>query len=270
MGTTQFRAYPTVDDGAQPDGKAAVNALAAAVDADVQLLSGGYRLAAIVHYTGGGTFSKGAYAGIKAVEVEVIGGGGGSAAARATSGAQISFGLGGAGGGYAHGFILAAALASSETVSVGAAGTAGSSGTPDAGDGGNSSFGAFVTASGGEGGEAILVSDTADGLALRGSGGAPGGSAYDVGVEGDSYGIVNYTDARLANVAGLNGGSSGGPYGGNRYTTAGASPSALSSANAEAGNGIGGGASGPVNLASSSVRNGAAGTAGRVIVRVYV
>lgn len=271
MPNTQFRGYPRVAPSASPDGRGQINALADAVDADVQALSDGYRLAAIVHFTSSGTFTKGSYAGIKAVEVEVIGGGGGSGFAATTNSSQISFGRGGAGGAYAHGFILAAALASSETVTVGAGGTAGSSGTPDGGNGGDSSFGTLVTAGGGQGGNDATASNVSTGNSfLRNAGGSPGGSAFDIGVPGEGGGSVDYKNGAFTELTGLMGGKSGGPYGTTVYNTTGINTAGIGSQDAVAGKGIGGGALGPANGVSNSSRNGAAGSAGRVIVRVYV
>lgn len=272
MGTTQFRSYPRVDAGSIPDGRAQVNALADAVDADVQALSGGMRLAAILHYTSSGTFQKGNYAGIKAIEVEVVGAGGGSAFAAATTAAQISMGTGGGGGGYGHGFILAGALASSETVTVGTGGIAGSSGVPAGGAGGNSSFGAHVTAGGGGGGSASGAASTAgSGSNNAGAGGAVGaGTAADIVAPGEGDQRVRYENGFFTYVAGLQGHRAGGPYGVAILNTTYSSLTGSASQGALAGVGVGGGARGPRNLTSSSSQNGAAGADGRVIVRVYV
>jgi len=267
---TQYRGYPRVADNATADGKAAVNALADAVDADVAGLVSGMRLAAVLHLTSSGSFTKGTYAGIKAVEVEVIGGGGGSGYAAATSGAQISWGDGGAGGAYAHGFILAGALSTSETVTVGAGGTGGTSGTPDGGTGGNSSFGAHLTAGGGQGGFANLQSTGASGTSPGGSAGTAGGTALDLGVTGEGDDVVTFLTGWFEHTGGLEGKPSGGPYGATRRNEIGPVTSGFSSQGSGAGLGVGSGARGPVRGVSSSANNGAAGAAGRVIVRVYV
>lgn len=272
MGSTQFRGYPRVDPGDPPDGRDQINDLADAVDADVQLLSAGYKLAAIVHYTANGTFQKGNYAGIKAIEVEVIGAGGGSAYAAATTGAQISYGTGGGGGGYSHGFILAGSLASSETVTVGTGGTAGNSGTPDAGNGGGSSFGTHLTAGGGQGGDATgAVSTAVSGFFSSGAGGVIGaGSAADIVAPGEGGARVRHENGFLTYVLGLTGHRSGGPYGVNILAQTFSSLASGQSQTAAAGLAPGGGASGNRNLTSASAQNGAAGANGRVIVRVYV
>lgn len=267
---TSFRGYPRVGDNVLADGKANVNALADAIDADVAGLVAGYRLAAILHYSSTGVFTKGSYAGIKAVEVEVIGAGGGSGYAAATSGAQFSWGDGGAGGAYSHGFILAAALATSETVTVGAAGSAGTSGTPDGGNGGNSSFGAFLTAGGGQGGNDHLTSTAAAGTANGSSGGTPGGTAMDIGIPGEGDDASSFISGAFEYMGSITGKRSGGPYGAQNNNTQAPVTGGLSSQGASAGLGIGSGARGPIRLSSSSANNGAAGAAGRVIVRVYV
>jgi hypothetical protein len=273
MATTQYRGYPVPEeDGSdQPDGAAQIRAFGAAVDADVQVLSTGYRLAAVLNYTSSGTFQKGNYAGCRAVEVEVIGGGGGSGYAAATSGSQISWGLGGAGGGYAKGFIDASALSASETVTVGAGGTGGTSGTPDGGNGGDSAFGSHLTGSGGGGGDDSGATATSSSgvFYLRDSGGVGGGTAAQISVPGEGSGSVEYTNPNLTSIVGLRGGASGGPYGVTQYEDIGEGPIS-GSQNASAGVGIGGGARGGLRIQSSSAQNGAAGAAGRVIVRVYV
>ena len=272
MGTTQFRSYPRVDDGSIPDGQAQINALADAVDVDVQALSGGYRLAAVLQYTSNGTFQKGNYAGIKAVEVEVMGAGGGSGFAAATTAAEISFGEGGAGGGYGHGWILAGALSSSETVTVGVGGLAGTSGVPDGGNGGNSAFGAHVTAGGGQGGnDSGAASTAASGAFTANSGGAAGaGTACDISIAGEGEGTARYENGFMSDVTGLRGHRAGGPYSAAVNNSTYSSLTGRSSQSAVAGAGIGGGARGPRNITSSASQNGAAGADGRVIVRVYV
>jgi hypothetical protein len=274
MGSTQFRGYPRVDPLAVPNGRGQVNALADAVDADVQLLSTGYRLAAVVQFTSSGSFTKGSYAGLRAIEVEVIGGGGGSAFAAATNGSQTSFGTGGGGGGYGHGFILAGSLASTETVTVGAGGAGGTSGVPDGTDGGNSSFGAHVTAGGGgHGSDSGTISTAAGGGSfLAGAPGATGaGTAIDIGVPGEGESSVDIlVGGFLSYVEGLRGHRSGGPYGAAVHPIIGGNTSSAGNQGSSPGVGVGGGARGPRNLTSSSSSNGAAGSAGRVIVRVYV
>lgn len=267
---TTFRGYPRVGDNVTADGKAAVNALADAVDADVAGLVSGMRLAAILHYTSTGVFTKGTYAGIKAVEVEVIGGGGGSGYAAATSGSQISWGCGGAGGAYAHAFILAGSLGTSETVTVGAGGTAGVSGTPDGGNGGDSSFGAFAVAGGGQGGFDNLQSTGASGTNNRNSGGVASGTATDISVPGEGDSAITFNSGIFEDITGLEGARSGGPYGATARNTFGVATGSFSSQGSLAGLGIGSGARGPVRGTSSSASNGADGAGGRVIVRVYV
>lgn len=272
MGSTQFRGYPRVDPGSVPNGRDQINALADAVDADVEGLSAGYKLAAVLHYTSNGTFQKGNYAGIKAVEVEVIGAGGGSAFAATTTAGQISFGAGGGGGGYSHGFILAGALASSETVTVGTGGIAGTSGTPDGGAGGNSSFGTHLTAGGGGGGNDSGAASTASsGTISAGTPGAVGaGTAADIVAPGEGGRGVRYENGFLTHIEGLAGFRSGSPYGVTMHNVTYSSLAGSQSQSPAAGVGVGGGARGPRNGTSSASQNGAAGSNGRVIVRVYV
>lgn len=95
----------------------------------------------IVVFTSSGTYTK--PAGLKSVIVEVVGGGGGGGGAVNSSSAVGNKSSGG--GGYSKKRILASALGTTETVTVGAGGT------PD-NTGGTTSFGSHCSATGGEGG----------------------------------------------------------------------------------------------------------------------
>lgn len=107
-----------------------------------------------------GTWTK--PAGLTKVVITCVGGGGGSGAKSTSSSA--SQGGGGGAGGVSVSEVLAASLAASVAVTVGAGGDAGSTGSDNSTDGGASSFGAHCVANGGLRGRR----DT-------GSGGANGG-----------------------------------------------------------------------------------------------
>ena len=102
-------------------------------------------------YTSSTTWSK--PAGMKDddfILIEGVGGGGGSNGTPATDSTHGAISGSGAGGGYFFKKILGSALASSETITIGAGGAAGAPGGLGAGDGGTTSFGAHASATGGE------------------------------------------------------------------------------------------------------------------------
>jgi hypothetical protein len=220
----------------------------------------GYRLAQTVILTSSGTFSKASYPGIRAIRVKTIGGGGaGGGAPTVTTSGNHTAGGGGGGGGYAEAFLLASALASSETVTIGAGGT-GVSGTTG-GNGGASSFGSWCAAGGGLGGTSIAQTTLLI-AALGGAGGA--GTAGDLQASGSpgEYGGGNAT-------LGIGGAGGSSLYGGGGLATyTGAGGGSLAGNN---GVNYGGGGSGAqANSPTGAAKAGGNGAAGVVIVEVYV
>lgn len=215
-----------------------------------------------VVFTSNGTFSKGSYTGLRAVLVKCVGGGGGSGGCATTGASQGATSGAGAGGNYAEKWILAASLASSETVTVGAGGTAGAAGNNAGGTGGTSSFGTACIATGGPAGGGAAASGS-----TTGSGGGSGDSTGCVGdliVTGQdgSDGRHLGTGERINDAVG---GASGLGYGYGRSES-----NVTASAAGLAGNDYGGGASGAHNQASQTQVAGAVGGKGIVIVDVYV
>lgn len=206
-------------------------------------------------YTSSTTWTK--PAGIRFVEIEMVGGGGAGGGCNSTTGTQNSNGGGGGGGEYARARIDAASLGSTETVTIGAGGTGsvGSSG----GTGGTTSFGAHVTAAGGTGGSNGNASD-GNAVADSGSGGN-GGTGADVSIIGSDGGKGRVTGGE-AHLSGDGGAS---------HLSGGRSSAGLSGGGgAMNGYAYGGGGSGAVNAASQgSNRAGGDGAAGIMIVREY-
>lgn len=225
-----------------------------------------------VYFKTSGTFSKGTYPGLYAIEVEVVGGGGGTAGLAATDATHFAFGAGGAGGGYARVVILAASLGTNETVTIGAGGTAGTTSGSDGGDGGTTSFGAFVSATGGGAGTysgALGTGGSGHNFGIK-SPGQPGGT-YDIGVQAAQTGAINYTGLKFDCADGLSGYPSGGPYG-QRHLASGFGTGATVGTGgfqiAQDGLAYGSGACGPVVGPSSSAQAGAVGSPGLCVVRL--
>ena len=207
----------------------------------------------VVVFTANGTWTKDAN--LKYVIVEVVGGGGAGGNAQAGASDFCSAGGGGAGG-YSRKLILASALGSTETVTVGAGGTASGSAGGDGGSGGNTTFGAHITGNGGVGG-------TGDNnLSQGGSGGTASGG--DINIDGgDGNGGCD-------DGGGAGDRSSAGGLGGASYFGGGGSGGEVdSSGNAgEAGQAYGSGGGGASSYDSSAV-GGGAGKAGLVVVTEY-
>lgn len=189
-------------------------------------------------------------AGLKYLQVELVGGGGGSGGCGSTNSAAG----GGGAGGYSKKVIATASLGATETVTIGAGGTAGSAngGTPG-GNGGTSSFGTHLQATGGTGA-------SGDGNTAVQTAGGPGGvgSLGDVNLQGQDGGTGLAAAATNAAASGYGGSSllGGGPCG------------VVANNIGTAGTGLGSGASGGATN-SATDRAGAAGAGGLVIVTEY-
>src|SRR6266498_3627379 len=185
-------------------------------------------------FTATGTWNKPARC--KRVLVQVIGGGGGSGGVGATASGQVAESGAGGGGGYSEKLFLASVLASSETVTIGAAGTAGTSGLGGAGGAATGGVNSTLGGAGGLGsGGDLNVGGSAGGFGLSLGGGAGASAAF-----GGAAGMYSGSAIPLL-VGGV--GNVGRPYGG--------------------------GASGAVNPPSTAAGNGSAGAAGVVIVTNY-
>lgn len=219
-----------------------------------------YRYGGQVRYTASGTFVKADYPGLRALQVRCIGGGGGSGGCAATGAGQVSLGGNGGGGAFVERLVTdVAALAASETITVGAGGAAGGAGAAGAAGAASTAFLATAGAGLGGGGGAAGAALTGP-IGARGGGGNPSGT-FDVGFRGGSA-----TEAYALSVARLNGGVSGDSAMSAAFGFAGIGAAGVAAA---AGTAYGGGALGALNGESLAARAGAAGAPGIVIVDLY-
>lgn len=205
------------------------------------------------YFTTSGTYTK--PAGLKFVVVEVVGGGGSGGGVQATGVSGFAEGAGGGGGGYSQKRILASALGSTETVTVGAGGVAAAA-AGSGQTGGTSSFGSHCSATGGQGG-ALGAGTTTSATSAGGIGGDASGGDLNVSGGRGGPGAVYSTIFGLLNFGG--GTRFSEPF----YSTA---TNTLGSANTQ---GFGNGSSGARNGVSQSARGSTAGQPGVVIVHEY-
>lgn len=258
-----FWRYQTLTD--PPDGAALGHDLAFDIEATVAAinttlglhttqLGAGYLYQQTVLFTAGGTFSKGAFPGIRAVIVQCQGSGGAGGGANATGVGESSGGAGGKAGSWAEMLILAGSLGASETVTVGVGGTGG---TGAGGNGAASTFGAFCSGAGGTGGS-VLTNSTSVNYQVGGSNlvGSNTGDRTRPGGDGG-------TAIRIAATLFVAGSGGEAFYGGTAQGVTQSNPGIT-------GYGKGGGGSGASNGASQSARNGGNGADGLVVVHVYI
>jgi len=210
-------------------------------------------------FTANGTWTK--PANLKYVVVRLVGGGGGGGGADASA-SESNAGAGGGSGGYCERIISAASLASSETVTIGAAGTAGANTGLAGGAGGNTTFGALATGNGGGGGDG---SNTGLAGVRGGAGGtAASGNINAKGTPGGNGTVTNTGLGPDGAVQGGNGGSSAFGGGGRGGATGGGGGSATGEDGGNYGAGGGGGHSN-----NGATAAGGAGSAGFVVVYEY-
>lgn len=203
-------------------------------------------------FTGNGTWTK--PPGVTSTSMTMIrcigGGGGGGGGRTAATGVIRGGGGGGGAGGYSELMIATSALASTETVDIGAAGTSGAGGAIGTNDG----------ATGGSGGNTVF--GTTDKLIASGGFGGGGGTTV-AGVAGAGALITSFASALLASSA-LNGPAAVGAYGGGGGdgTAFNAPPSGLFVFGALGGVLGGGGGGGGGITTGTTVQNGQIGGTG--------
>ena len=274
MATTNYRGYTVpAATGAAPAGATQIRALASDIDLDVEQLDRGMRLLTTIVQTSDGTFLKSSYPGIKAIEIEAVGGAGGTGGCDATSALQVSHGGGGCSGQYGRKFLLE----SSGIVISQVYGAGGNAGTFYVGQSGSNTTitdGASLTLTVRGGSSAAHNRYTSLSTAFRSIGGtaanlpsdAIGAWDYVAGCNPSYQGIITTLACLSMSVGGE------APVLGMRSkltATASAVTTQVAPA-APATGAYGSGGNGGFNLVSQSAQDGAAGHAGVIIIKVYV
>lgn len=216
----------------------------------------GGRLRNIVYITSTQEYVKPTWLKFARVYGQAPGGGGGGV--DATSSTERACSAGASAGGYFEKFFLAADLAESVTVTIGAPGVGGAAGINDGTDGGTISFGAYCSATGG--GRSAGKDGVSSSTGIQNSGAYPGGIAVggDMNLPGLQGAPAVFITGALITTG--NGASS-------RYSSGGTILSAANSDRQCAGYGGGGG--GAYNTTSGPSRAGGHGAPGIIIIEEY-
>lgn len=255
MGTTPVFGFPYPEIESPADVPTDISALASAVEDELQSVEA-FRYSQTFIMEASGNFVKGNFPGLRAVRVRVVGGGGSGGGCANTGSGSNAEGGGGGGGGYAEAFILDSALATSETVTIGAGGVPAATGNNDGSTGGTTSFGSHVSATGGAGGGGSPSSSSST-LAPGGTGGTGSGGYFRL--EGGRGGNGRIVD----------GDSITGNFGGSSFLSPIANTNALTT-NGAVGRPYGGGSSGARNGNSQGAKSSLGGSPGICIIDIYV
>jgi len=234
--------------------------------------------------------------GLKYIDVQVWAGGGGGGRGSLSSGAG-----GAGGGGYAKKTILASALGSTETVTIGAGGNGATSDNTAGSVGGNTTFGSHLTGYGGGAGNGSATSSNRSGGggggltsvgSVGGSAGGNGGTPRET-FAGSTFGLGGSTIAGSPNFSGGAGGGDYGNTGGSAIDGGGGGAGCVGGGGVNGGNSVngggggagggsnnsyagqnglvpsGGGGGGGVDSGGTICGNGGTGGAGRCIVTEY-
>ncbi|SVW93677.1 Uncharacterised protein [Klebsiella pneumoniae] len=195
-------------------------------------------------------------AGAKKWRIRALGAGAGSSAAPATAAGQVSISNGGGAGAYAEGIYDVSAL-SSATVTIGSGGVGGTAISPYGGDGGSTSVGTLISAPGGKAGlPAGPAIPPFQPVANTNSNGPTGWNIIGTSGSGSEAAVAVSTSYAA------------GSRGANSQLGVGGSIPAINTP-ANTGGGYGSGASGCSNGVSQSLKPGASGRDGIVIIEEY-
>ncbi len=195
-------------------------------------------------------------AGAKKWRIRALGAGAGSSAAPATAAGQVSISNGGGAGAYAEGIYDVSAL-SSAAVTIGSGGVGGTAISPYGGDGGTTSVGTLISAPGGKAGlPAGPAIPPFQPVANTNSNGPTGWNIIGTSGSGSEAAVAVSTSYAA------------GSRGANSQLGVGGSIPAINTP-ANTGGGYGSGASGCSNGVSQSLKPGASGRDGIVIIEEY-
>lgn len=195
-------------------------------------------------------------AGAKKWRIRALGAGAGSSAASATDAGQVSISNGGGAGAYAEGIYDVSAL-SSATVTIGSGGVGGTAISPYGGDGGTTSVGTLISAPGGKAGlPAGPAIPPFQPVANTNSNSPTGWNIIGTSGSGSEAAVAVSTSYAA------------GSRGANSQLGVGGSVPAINTP-ANTGGGYGSGASGCSNGVSQSLKPGASGRDGVVIIEEY-
>ncbi|HCM7569603.1 TPA: hypothetical protein MEI26_001241 [Klebsiella pneumoniae] len=195
-------------------------------------------------------------AGAKKWRIRALGAGAGSSAAPATDAGQVSISNGGGAGAYAEGIYDVSAL-SSATVTIGSGGVGGTAISPYGGDGGTTSVGTLISAPGGKAGlPAGPAIPPFQPVANTNSNSPTGWNIIGTSGSGSEAAVAVSTSYAA------------GSRGANSQLGCGGSVPAINTP-ANTGGGYGSGASGCSNGVSQSLKPGASGRDGVVIIEEY-
>lgn len=214
--------------------------------------------------SGSGTYTP--TAGMKYIEVEMVGGGG--AGAGVANGGAYAIAMSGGGGGYIQFSMSAAQVGASLAYAVGAGGTAGTAGNNAGNDGANTTFGDW-TAGKGQGGFTSTVAAGGSSTVFIESGSGGGTTTTGTGnlilaVRG-SLGNGGVSSTAGFCIAPLGGQSAIGTQGRGVVLVSTTSQAAISDSTT-----VGGGGGGACSFNASGNLAGAVGTAGIIIVKEYL
>ncbi|HGK4203966.1 TPA: hypothetical protein ACJ2PO_000981 [Klebsiella pneumoniae] len=195
-------------------------------------------------------------AGAKKWRIRALGAGAGSSAAPATDAGQVSISNGGGAGAYAEGIYDVSAL-SSATVTIGSGGVGGTAISPYGGDGGTTSVGTLISAPGGKAGLPAGPAIPPFQPVANTNSNSPTG-----------WNIIGTSGSGAEAAVAVSTSYAAGSRGANSQLGVGGSVPAINTP-ANTGGGYGSGASGCSNGVSQSLKPGASGRDGVVIIEEY-
>ncbi|MCC7758512.1 hypothetical protein OW893_05495 [Klebsiella pneumoniae] len=195
-------------------------------------------------------------AGAKKWRIRALGAGAGSSAAPATDAGQVSISNGGGAGAYAEGIYDVSAL-SSATVTIGSGGVGGTAISPYGGDGGTTSVGTLISAPGGKAGLPAGPANPPFQPVANTNSNSPTG-----------WNIIGTSGSGSEAAVAVSTSYAAGSRGANSQLGVGGSVPAINTP-ANTGGGYGSGASGCSNGVSQSLKPGASGRDGVVIIEEY-